>query len=130
MEYPLTPSQMVFYPKGLPGEETMWNQGIAPIFCQKYSYEQLNNSFNYLIEHHNELRLQIRMEDGQPITYIADFQYVKYPFFEFSSREEVIQAAYRFYESTNPPLRSAFPLCSISCGGLLRVASCFPSPDH
>ena len=125
MEYPLTASQMVFYPKGLPGEETMWNQGIAPIFRRKYSYDQLNHAFNRLIESHEELRLQICQQDGRPTAYIAEFQPVQYPLFSFSSREEVIQNAYAFM---NQPIPISGPLfrCAIfqteSSSGLLLAS--------
>ena len=85
MEYPLTSSQMTFYPKGLPGEEFMWNHGGATIFYRKYNYSQLNDAFNRAVQAQEGMRLRIREQAGHPMAYIEDFQYTEYPFFTFSS---------------------------------------------
>lgn len=93
MEYPLTSSQMAFYPKGMPGEETMWNQGGAVIFQKKYSYSRINDAFNYAMQIHEELRMRIKKQDGHLVAYIEEFKPVQYPFLTFSSRNEVIKAS-------------------------------------
>jgi len=112
MEYPLTASQMAFYPKGLPGEETMWNQGGAVIFRKKYSYEKINEAFNRAMQAHEELRLRIRISQDRPVAYIEEFRYTYYPFVSFSSREEVLTAEKTFI---NEPISIDGPLirCSV-----------------
>jgi len=96
VEYPLTPSQRTFYPKGIPGEEFLWNLGGIIVFYIKYSAAQLNRSFHRALEAQEEIRLRFVEQNGQPVAYVSEHQEQQYPFRVFSTMEELMAATREF----------------------------------
>ena len=112
MEYALTPSQQNFYSKVFAHNMSLWNQGVVLGFHEHYSYDQLNTALNSLFETFDSLRLRITEQNHKAVSHIAAFSPVQFPFFSFSSAEQLSEAAKSFI---NTPIAYTGPLyhCAI-----------------
>ena len=89
MKYDLSDVQMTFYPKNLPKENIMWNQGACIVFAEEYPYLKLNEALNALVERHDQLRLQLVLHGETPSVHTSPFCPTCYPFLTFGSKEEL-----------------------------------------
>lgn len=87
--YELSSSQWNFYIEDFSSETTLWNQGGAVIFNKKYSYLQLNDALNELIEKHDSTRLRIKEINHRPYVCAETFQPIKSPCYSFHTIEEL-----------------------------------------
>lgn len=93
MHYLLTTSQKNFYIDESFVDIPLWNEGCIILFPVNYSYEQLNNAFNCFVEHHEHFRMLIDSSSKEVTSYIATFHPIQYPFYPFSSTEELFYFA-------------------------------------
>lgn len=101
MEYTLTPSQTNFYTDESFSDIPIWNQGVIALFPHSYSYEQLNDAFNCMIETHEQLRMLCISHSDNITSHIIPFHPVQYPFRSFSSQKELMDFAQNY---VNEPL--------------------------
>ena len=100
MEFKLTSSQRNFYTKNTFLDSTIWNQGVYETFPKIYSYRQLNDAYNRLVEDNDSLRVKIKETADGPVTYVEDFEYVEWPFLKVDTEEELMA---HFKEFINTP---------------------------
>lgn len=92
MEYPLMPSQRVFYPKGLPMEEIMWNCGMALLFRKQYTAEQFCAALHGALAAFEELRLRFSERDGEVFAQVTEVMPQEFPRLHVKSRQELMVA--------------------------------------
>lgn len=107
MEYPLTPAQMGFYPKGFPLEQILWNHGAAVFFPGAYSPDQIQAALRSAVAAFEELRLCFAEREGIPFCYVSEEVPRQFPHRQFSSRQEVMDA---LQELIDEPFEMAGPL--------------------
>lgn len=107
MEYPLTPAQKTFYPKGLPMEQILWNHGTAILFHIQYTTEQLQAALHAAVAAFDELRLCFLEQDGVPMAYVSNELPQFFPHLCFDSRQKLMDS---FRALINEPFDVAGPL--------------------
>ena len=118
MEFNLTSMQKSFYTKGTGFGDTIWNHSVFAILDKKYSRDKLNEAYNSLVSVNDCLRARIEETVDGPMVIIDDFQRKEYPYYEFSSDEEMDSWA---VEVVNTPID--FCKTPINC-------ALFNTPDH
>ncbi len=96
MRFKLTSSQKNFYNKNFTLDSQIWNQGVMQIFPKVYSYEEINNAYNKLVETHDSLRVKlVETEDGI-VADVKEHEYINYRFWQVETEEELMQKAQDF----------------------------------
>ena len=96
MKFKLTSSQMNFYNKNFTLDSQIWNQGVMQVFPKVYSYEEINNAYNKLVETHDSLRVKlVETEDGV-VADVREHEYINYRFWQVKTEEELMQKAQEF----------------------------------
>ncbi len=96
MKFKLTSSQMNFYNKNFTLDSQIWNQGVMEVFPKVYSYEQLNNAYNKLVETHDSLRVKLVETENGVVADVKDHEYINYRFWQVETEEELMQKAQDF----------------------------------
>ena len=89
MEFKLTSTQQNFFTNIPFLDRTLWNFGAIQFFNEKYTYKQLNDVLNLLVENHENLRMRISKNNDTFYSYVEDFHYVDFPLIQASSFEEL-----------------------------------------
>ncbi len=87
MYYKITSSQYNFYPVNI--NSRVWNQSGIIQIKKVFSYEQLNHSLNSVIKDNDFLRCCFKEVNNYPATYIDEFKSIDFPYYDFSSEEEL-----------------------------------------
>ena len=96
MKFKLTSSQMNFYNKKFTLDSQIWNQGVMQIFPKVYSYDEINDSYNKLVETHDSLRVKlVETEDGV-VADVREHEYINYRFWQVETEEELMSKAQDF----------------------------------
>lgn len=96
MNFKLTSSQMNFYNKKFTLDSQIWNQGVMQIFPDVYSYEQINNAYNKLVEAHDSLRVKlVETEDGV-VADVREHEHINYRFWQVETEAELMSKAQDF----------------------------------
>ena len=96
MKLNLTSWQMNFYNKNFTLDSQIWNQGVMEIFPKVYSYEEINNAYNKLVETHDSLRVKlVETEDGV-VADVREHEYINYRFWQVETEEELMKMAQDF----------------------------------
>ncbi len=96
MRFKLTSSQKNFYNKNFTLDSQIWNQGVMQIFPKVYSYEEINNAYNKLVETHDSLRVKlVETEDGI-VADVKEHEYINYRFWQVETEEELMKKAQDF----------------------------------
>ena len=118
MKFNLTSMQKSFYTKGTGFGDTIWNHSVFAILDKKYSRDKLNEAYNSLVSVNDCLRARIEETVDGPMVIIDDFRRKEYPYYEFSSDEEMDKWA---VDVVNAPLD--FRNSPINC-------ALFNTPEH
>ncbi|MBR5202624.1 MAG: amino acid adenylation domain-containing protein, partial [Clostridia bacterium] len=96
MKYKLTSSQLNFYTKNSDLDNSIWNQSLIQSFPKVYSYEQLNDAYNFLRRDHEGLRVKFMESDDGLVSYVEDYKHINFPFVKVGSHEEMLEEARKF----------------------------------
>ncbi len=96
MEYKLTSSQANFFTKNATIDGSLWSQGVMELFPKVYSYKELNDAYNRLVEANDSLRVVIKEDDEGPVAVVEDFSYTEFSFFTAESDDDLMQKAQAF----------------------------------
>ncbi|MBR3868924.1 MAG: amino acid adenylation domain-containing protein [Clostridia bacterium] len=96
MKFKLTASQRNFYNKNFTLDSQIWNQGVMEIFPEVYSYEQLNNAYNKLVETHESLRVKLVETENGIVADVRDHEYINYRFWQVETEDELMKKAQDF----------------------------------
>ena len=96
MNFKLTSSQLNFYTKNATIDSTVWSQGVMELFPCVYTYRQLNDAYNRLVQANDSLRVVLKETDGETVAVVEDFRYTEYTFFEAATDEELMKKAQDF----------------------------------
>lgn len=96
MKFKLTSSQMNFYNKKFTLDSQIWNQGVMQIFPEVYSYEQINNAYNKLVEAHDSLRVKLVETDDGVVADVREHEYINYRFWQVETEKELMNKAQDF----------------------------------
>ena len=96
MKFKLTSSQMNFYNKNFTLDSQIWNQGVMEIFPKVYSYEEINNAYNKLVETHDSLRVKLRETEDGVMAEVCEHEHINYRFWQVETEEELMQKAQDF----------------------------------
>lgn len=96
MNFNLTPSQINFYNKNFTLDDQIWNQGVMELFPTVYSYEELNNAYNKLVENHDSLRVKLKETENGIMAIVQEHKHINYRFWQVNSEEELMQKAQEF----------------------------------
>lgn len=70
--------------------KNLWNHSLICWFYKRYSYEQLNDSFNCFIEKFDSIRI---LSNSNSSTTVMPFKRVNYPFMSFENKEHLFKEA-------------------------------------
>lgn len=96
MKFKLTSSQINFYNKSFNLDSQIWNQGVMQVFPHVYSYQQLNDAYNKLVETHDSLRVKLRETENDAMAEVCAHKYINYRFWQVETEEELIKKAQEF----------------------------------
>ncbi len=96
MKFELTSSQMNFYNKNFTLDEQIWNQGVMEIFPKVYSYKEINDAYNKLVETHDSLRVKLIETENGVVADVKDHEYINYRFWQVETEEELMKKAQDF----------------------------------
>ena len=96
MKFKLTSSQMNFYNKKFTLDSQIWNQGVMQIFPEVYSYEQINNAYNKLVEAHDSLRVKLVETDDGVVADVREHEHINYRFWQVETEAELMSKAQDF----------------------------------
>ncbi|MBE6804261.1 MAG: amino acid adenylation domain-containing protein, partial [Ruminococcaceae bacterium] len=96
MEFKLTSSQMNFYNKNFTLDSQIWNQGVMEVFPKVYSYKEINDAYNKLVETHDSLRVKLVETESGVVADVKDHEYINYRFWQVETEEELIKKAQDF----------------------------------
>ncbi len=96
MKFNLTSSQKNFYNKNFTLDSQIWNQGVMEIFPKVYTYEQLNNAYNKLVETHDSLRVKLVETENGVVADVREHEYINYRFWQVETEEELMKKAQDF----------------------------------
>ena len=96
MKFKLTSSQKNFYNKNFTLDSQIWNQGVMETFPKIYSYEEINNAYNKLVETHDSLRVKLVETDDGIVADVREHEYINYRFWQVETEEELMQKAQDF----------------------------------
>ncbi|MBO5333941.1 MAG: amino acid adenylation domain-containing protein, partial [Clostridia bacterium] len=96
MRFKLTSSQMNFYNKNFTLDSQIWNQGVMEIFPKVYSYEEINNAYNKLVEIHDSLRVKLVETENGVVADVKEHEYINYRFWQVETEEELMEKAQDF----------------------------------
>ncbi len=96
MKFNLTPSQINFYNKKFTLDSQIWNQGVMELFPTVYSYEELNNAYNKLVENHDSLRVKLEETENGVMAIVQEHHHTNYRFWKVESEAELMQKAQDF----------------------------------
>lgn len=85
MKFEITSSQKNFL---INSKENLWNHGLVCWFYKKYSYKQLNDSFNCFVEKFDSIRI---VSNSNSSTTVTPFKRVNYPFMSFDNKEHLLK---------------------------------------
>ena len=106
MDYLLTSSQKNFYTGNSEVDNVLWNQGVMQVFPTVYNYENLNNAYNLLVKSNDSLRITINDSTNEIMLHLEEHKFIKYPFWQVSSEDELMRKAQEFLnEPLNPQKR-------------------------
>ena len=91
MDFKLTSSQLNFYTKNIVLDGSIWNQSVIQVFPKVYTYEQLNDAYNCLVRDNESLRVKFKETADGLVSYVEDFNHVKFPFIKVNSDEELLE---------------------------------------
>ena len=124
MEYILTPTQQNFYTDDSLKDIPIWNLGGISLFPYDYSYVQLNDAFNSMIETHEHLRMHCILCSGEIKTQLSPFQFKQYPYRRFSSEEEFLTFAQEFVNEPLDIFKELFRCILVSMPGKSGILVC------
>ncbi len=96
MRYKLTSSQLNFHTKNADLDNTIWNQSLIQSFPKVYTYEQLNDAYNFLRRDHEGLRVKFMDTADGLVSYVEDYEHMNFPFVKVNSHEEMLEEARKF----------------------------------
>ncbi|MBR3768235.1 MAG: amino acid adenylation domain-containing protein [Clostridia bacterium] len=96
MKFKLTSSQTNFYNKKFTLDSQIWNQGVMQIFPKVYSYEQLNNAYNKLVETHDSLRVKLIETENGVMAEIKEHEHRNYRFWQAQTEDDLMKMAQDF----------------------------------
>ena len=96
MKFKLTSSQMNFYNKKFTLDSQIWNQGVMQIFPEVYTYEQINNAYNKLVEAHDSLRVKLVETENGVVADVREHEHINYRFWQVETEEELMSKAQDF----------------------------------
>lgn len=85
MKFEITSSQKNFL---INSKENLWNHGLVCWFYKRYSYKQLNDSFNCFVEKFDSIRI---VSNSNSSTTVTPFKRVNYPFMSFDNKEHLLK---------------------------------------
>ena len=96
MKFNLTSSQVNFYNKNFTLDHQIWNQGVMEIFPKVYSYEEINNAYNKLVETHDSLRVKLVETENGVVADVKEHEHIDYRFWQVETEEELMKKAQDF----------------------------------
>ncbi|MBR5544196.1 MAG: amino acid adenylation domain-containing protein, partial [Clostridia bacterium] len=96
MEFKPTSSQLIFYTKNYALDSNIWNQSLVQVFPKVYSYEQLNDAYNFLKRDHEGLRVRFKETDEGLVSYVEEYKHTNFPFIKVGSIEEMLEEEKKF----------------------------------
>lgn len=96
MQFKLTSSQMNFYNKNFTLDSQIWNQGVMETFPKVYSYEEINNAYNKLVETHDSLRVKLVETKDGVVADVREHEFINYRFWQVETEEELMKKAQDF----------------------------------
>lgn len=96
MKFNLTSSQVNFYNKNFTLDHQIWNQGVMEIFTKVYSYEEINNAYNKLVETHDSLRVKLVETENGVVADVKEHEHINYRFWQVETEEELMKKAQDF----------------------------------
>lgn len=96
MRYKSTSSQLNFYTNNADLDNSIWNQSLIQSFPKVYSYEQLNDAYNFLRRDHEGLRVRFEETADGLVSYVEDYKHINFPFIKVGSNEEMLEEARKF----------------------------------
>ena len=96
MSFKLTSSQMNFYTKNATIDGSVWSQGVMELFPCVYTYKQLNDAYNRLVQANDSLRVVLKETDDGTVAVVEDFEYTEFSFFTADSDDDLMEKAQEF----------------------------------
>ena len=96
MQFKLTSSQKNFYNKNFTLDQQIWNQGVMETFPKVYSYEEINNAYNKLVETHDSLRVKLVETKDGVVADVKEHEFINYRFWQVETEEELMKKAQDF----------------------------------
>ena len=96
MNFKPTSSQLNFYTKNYTLDSNIWNQSLVQAFPKVYSYEQLNDAYNFLKRDHEGLRVKFKETEDGLVSYVEEYKHTNFPFIKVGSIEEMLEEEKKF----------------------------------
>ena len=87
---------MNFYNKNFTLDSQIWNQGVMETFPKVYSYEEINNAYNKLVETHDSLRVKLVETKDGVVADVREHEFINYRFWQVETEEELMKKAQDF----------------------------------